>query len=200
MQLNSPSSEYAATMSPVAKAINILQAETNVQMGCLLPNINLLITKLDRIKFTIPLVDALQLGLKKHFRHMFQDPELIAAANLLPKFKTTWTKDDAAITMGMDYIKDHLEEQLQQLGDGTSLSDEEDFSAMKTSQAQEISKQLDVYLACSADHMELLKSFPAVCKLSLRLNTPFHRRERLGFRNVENQILLKMNRKFFNFK
>ncbi|KAK6298260.1 hypothetical protein J4Q44_G00313150 [Coregonus suidteri] len=120
-----------------------------------------------------PLVDALQLGLKKRFSHMFHDPELIAAAILLPKSKATWTKDDATIRMGMDYIKDHLEEPLLQLGDGTSSSDEEDFfSAMKTSQAQESSKQLDGYLACSADHMELLKSFPAVCKLSLRLNTP----------------------------
>ncbi|KAK6318136.1 hypothetical protein J4Q44_G00114270 [Coregonus suidteri] len=64
--------------------------------------------------------------------------------------------------MGMDYIKDHLEEPLLQLGDGTSSSDEEDFfSAMKTSQAQESAKQLDGYLACSANHMELLKSFPA---------------------------------------
>ncbi|KAK6317187.1 hypothetical protein J4Q44_G00125870 [Coregonus suidteri] len=169
--------EYAAAMSPVAKAINILQAETNDQMGWLLPTINLLITKLDRIKLSLkyckPLVDALQLGLKKRFSHMFHDPELIAAAILLPKFKTTWTKDDTTIRMGMDYIKDHLEEPLLQLSDGTSSSDEEDFfSAMKTSQAQESSKQLDRYLACSADHMELLKSFPAVCKLSLRLNTP----------------------------
>ncbi|KAK6329217.1 hypothetical protein J4Q44_G00011950 [Coregonus suidteri] len=95
---------------------------------------------------------------------MFHDPEQIAAAILLPKFKTTWTKDDATIRMGMDYIKDHLEEPLLQLGDGTSSSDEEDFySAMKTYQAQESSKQLDGYLACSSDHMELLKSFPAVC-------------------------------------
>ncbi|XP_041700915.1 uncharacterized protein LOC121537326 [Coregonus clupeaformis] len=215
--------EYAATMSPVTKAINILQAETNVQMGWLLPSINLLITKLDRFKLSLryckPLVDALQLGLKKRFSHMFHDPELIAAAILLPKFKTTWTKDDATIRMGMDYIKDHLEEPLLQLGDGTSSSDEEDFfSAMKTSQAQESSKQLDGYLACSADHMELLKSFPAVCKLCLRLNTPLPasatserlfsiaglvfspRRARLDSRNVENQLLLKMNHKFFNFK
>ncbi|KAK6328748.1 hypothetical protein J4Q44_G00007260 [Coregonus suidteri] len=98
--------EYAATMSPVAKAINILQAETNVQMGWLLPTINLLITKLDRIKLSLkyckPLVDALQLGLKKRFSHMFHDPKLIAAAILLPKFKTTWTKDDTTNIMGMD--------------------------------------------------------------------------------------------------
>lgn len=119
---------------------------------------------------------------------------------------------------GIDYIKDHLEEPLLQLGDGTSSSDEDFFSAMKTSQAQESSKQMDGHLACSADHMELLKSFPAVCKLSLRLNTPLPtsaacerlssiavlvfspRRARLDSRNFENQLFLKMNRKFFNFK
>ncbi|KAK6306630.1 hypothetical protein J4Q44_G00235550 [Coregonus suidteri] len=66
--------EYAATMSPVAKAINILLAETNVQMGWLLPTINLLITKLDQIKLSLkyckPLVDAQQLELKKRFSHV----------------------------------------------------------------------------------------------------------------------------------
>ena len=118
----------------------------------------------------------------------------------------------------MDYIKDHLEEPLQQLGDGTSSSDEDFFSAMDTSQTQESAKQLDGYLTCSADHMALLKSFPAVYKLSLRLNTPLPasaacerlfniagfvfstRRARLDSRNFENQLLLKMNRKFLNFK
>ena len=106
----------------------------------------------------------------------------------------------------MDYIKDHLEEPLQQLGDGTSSSDEDFFSAMKTSQAQESSKQLYGRLACAADHMELLKSFPAVCKPPLRLNTPLPasvacerlfriagfvyspRRARLDSRNFENQL------------
>ncbi|KAK6318137.1 hypothetical protein J4Q44_G00114280 [Coregonus suidteri] len=70
--------EYAATMSPVAKDINILQAETNVQMGWLLPTVNLLITKLDRIKLSLkyckPLVDALQLGLKMRFSHVSCSP------------------------------------------------------------------------------------------------------------------------------
>lgn len=34
--------EYAKTMKPVAKAVNILQGEANVQMGWLVPTITLL--------------------------------------------------------------------------------------------------------------------------------------------------------------
>ena len=56
--------EYAAVMSPVAKATDVLQAEANAQMGWLLPTINLLTAKLDRVKLPLkyckPLVDALQ--------------------------------------------------------------------------------------------------------------------------------------------
>ncbi|XP_075941705.1 uncharacterized protein LOC142944090 isoform X1 [Anarhichas minor] len=166
--------EYAAVMSPVAQATNILQAEANAHMGWLLPTINLLTAKLDRVKLPLkyckPLVDALQVGIKNRFGHMSGDPELIAAAILLPKFRTTWTKDDDTIRMGMDYIKQHMEEPSLQLGDATrsSSSDEDDFfSALRSSQAQDSTKQLDGYLACSADHMHLLKSFPAVCKLSV---------------------------------
>ncbi|KAL2089218.1 hypothetical protein ACEWY4_016117 [Coilia grayii] len=54
-------SEYATTMSPVAKAINILQGEKDVQMGWLLPTITTIITKLKKMKpspsFCKPLVD-----------------------------------------------------------------------------------------------------------------------------------------------
>lgn len=61
--------EYAAAMSPVAQATNILQAEANAQMGWLLPTINLLTIKLDQaklqLKYRRPLVDALQVGIKK---------------------------------------------------------------------------------------------------------------------------------------
>nr|XP_020477590.1 uncharacterized protein LOC109972796 isoform X1 [Monopterus albus] len=125
--------EYAAVTSPVSQATNILQAEANIQMGWLLPTINLLITKPDRVK--------------------------------LP-----------------------------------------------------LNEQLDAYLACVADHMDLLKSFPAVCKLSVKLNTPLPasaacerlfscaalvfspRRARLDSCNFENQLLLRLNSKFFSFK
>ncbi|KAK3514240.1 hypothetical protein QTP70_010727 [Hemibagrus guttatus] len=129
--------EYAAVMSPISQATNILQAETNVHMGRLLPTIYLLTTKLECVKLPLkyckPLVDA----------------------------------------RGMDYIKQHMEEPT--LGDATrsSSSDEDDFfSALQTSPAQDSSKQLDGYLSCVADHTDLLKSFPDVCKLSVKLNTP----------------------------
>ena len=91
--------EYVTTMSPVALAINILQAETNVQMGWLLPTITLLSSKLEKAKFHLKycklLVEALQVEINNRFGHMSTDPELLAAAILLPKFRTAWTKDDA---------------------------------------------------------------------------------------------------------
>lgn len=109
----------------------------------------------------------------------------------------------------MDYIKQHMKEPSLQLGDatGSSSSDEDDFFS-----AQDSTKQLDGYMACLADHMNLLKSFPAVHKLSVKLNTPLPasaacerlfsiagqvfspRRARLNSGNFEKK--LKMNRTF----
>ncbi|KAK3513673.1 hypothetical protein QTP70_028793, partial [Hemibagrus guttatus] len=141
--------EYCAVMGPISQATNILQEETNVHMGWLLPTINLLTTKLECVKLPLkyckPLVGALLVGIENRFGHMFGDPELIAASILLPKFRTTWTKDNAIIRMGMDYIKQHMEETT--LGDGTrsSSSDDDDFFffALQTSPARDSSKQLD---------------------------------------------------------
>lgn len=101
-------SEYATTMSPVAKAINILQGEKDVQMGWLLPTITTLITKLEKMKpslrFCKPLVDALLGGLKKRFGSLMSDPELIAAAILNPKFKTSWTSDEDLLKLGKEDV------------------------------------------------------------------------------------------------
>lgn len=96
--------EYARTMSPIAKALNILQAEIDVQMGWLLPTLTLLISKLDRIGITSryckPLVGALQEGLQQRFGNMLVEPEFIAAAILVPKFKTSWTSDESIVKLG----------------------------------------------------------------------------------------------------
>ncbi|XDV25427.1 hypothetical protein PO909_029347, partial [Leuciscus waleckii] len=224
--------EYSAIMSPMAKAIDILQAETNIQMGWLLPTLTQLKTKLDRIKpslkFSKPLVDAIQLGLKNRFSENFEDPELIAAAILLPKFKTLCTKDETVLKKGhvwdiycfsgLDYINLEMET-LHPLSTlhATSSDDDDFFSSIK-SNAQESSKELEGYLACCADHTSMLKTFPSICKLYIRLNTPLPasaacerlfstagllfspRRARMDSSNFENQLLLKLNKSFYNFE
>lgn len=121
---------------------------------------------------------------------------------------------------GLDYIKDHLEEDSkhQSPSNGSSTSDDEDFFAsMKTSDGQDSIKQLDGYLASKVDHKDILKSYPAVCKLSLKLNTSLPAsaacerlfstaglifspwRARLDAKKFENQLLLKRNKKYFTF-
>lgn len=96
--------EYYTTMSPVAQSINILQGEVEVQMGWLLPTISLLSSKLEKIKIALkhckPLVEAIQVGIENRFGEMLRDPELVAAAILIPKFKTAWIKDDATLKIG----------------------------------------------------------------------------------------------------
>lgn len=92
------------TMAPVAKALDVLQGETNVQMGWLVPTITILKNKLQNLrlssKFCRPLIDALLKGLEKRFEHVLTEPELIAAAILVPKFKTRWTSDDYTLRLG----------------------------------------------------------------------------------------------------
>ena len=49
----------------------------------------------------LPLIRAIRHGVQKRFGEMIEDPELIAAAILLPKFKTGWTERTDIIEAGM---------------------------------------------------------------------------------------------------
>ncbi|XP_043970018.1 uncharacterized protein LOC122829491 [Gambusia affinis] len=211
--------EYVSTMRPVVKALNIMQAEADVHMGWLVPTISLLSVKLDRLrisaKFCQPLIDALQGGIQQRFGPMLADPELIAAAILLPKFRTSWTSNDDMLKMGLDYIKTNLDQEpVQLVRNNSSSSDEEDYFRVIKSNIQETTRQLDAYLASTSDTMDILKSVPAVFNLSLKVNTPLPasaacerlfsiagqifspKRARLDSKNFENQLLLKLNKKF----
>lgn len=121
-------------------------------------------------------------------------------------------------SIGFDYIKSHLKEQfVVNEGDPSHSSEEEEdfFSVIKQSSSQENAKQLETYLGCPGDTMDILKSFPAVCHLSLRLNTALPasaacerlfstagliftpKRARVDSKNFENQLLLKLNKGFW---
>lgn len=93
--------EYAKIMGPLAKALNILKSEVEVQMGWLLPTLPLLITS---SRYCKPLMDAVWEGLQWRFADMLLEQEFIAAAILVPKFKTLWKKKPGL--EGLDYIED----------------------------------------------------------------------------------------------
>ncbi len=117
-------------------------------------------------------------------------------------------------SIGFDYIKSHLKEQFV-VKEGDTSHSSDFFSAIKQSSSQENTKQLETYLGCPGDTMEVLKSFPAVCHLSLRLNTALPasaacerlfstagliftpKRARVDSKNFENQLLLKLNKGFW---
>ena len=96
--------EYASTMNPISKALNILLGEVDGHMGWLVPTITLLTVKLDRLrtssKFCQPLITALQEGIQRRFGDMLADPELIAAAILLQKFWKSWTSNEDLLKLG----------------------------------------------------------------------------------------------------
>ncbi len=120
--------------------------------------------------------------------------------------------------IGLDYIKTHLKEQSSaaQSGDTLSSAEEEDiFSTIKqTDQQDSKTKQLESYLASPTDTMDILKTFPSVCHLSLKLNTPLPasaacerlfstagmifkpKRAELLSENLENLLLMKLNTMF----
>lgn len=102
------------------------------------------------------------------------------------------------------------------IGEGSQSSGEKDFfSCLKKTGSVEMTQQLDVYLRCPGDTVVVLKSFPAVCQLSLKLNTALPasvacerlfsvaglifrpRKACIGSKNFENQILLRLNKAYW---
>ncbi|KAI4875593.1 hypothetical protein NFI96_029992, partial [Prochilodus magdalenae] len=90
--------------------------------ACHLPN---LVSTVDASKAE---VNAFYKRLEKRFGKMLADPELIAAAILVPKFKTCWTSDENILKLGLDYIRSHLDCQAENhISEGSQSSEEEDF-------------------------------------------------------------------------
>ncbi|XP_072530968.1 zinc finger BED domain-containing protein 4-like [Salminus brasiliensis] len=212
--------EYCTVMKPVVKAFDILQSETNTHMGWLLPVIFQLQAKLSRLetssKMCLPLIRAIQDGVQKRFGGMMEDPELIAAAILLPKYKNTWTERADILETGLVYVRQHLEQMVEAEVEQVRQhsSDEEVFFSLIKSIRAQGTEELDGYLACVSNKMDLLNSFPHIKKLSLRLNTGLPasaacerlfscdgllftaKKARMNSTDFENQLLLKLNRKF----
>lgn len=91
-------SEYLRVMEPVAVCLDTLQTETNTYMGAMLPTLEIMRIKLEKLKtdrelqHAEPLVDALLgegvtgHGFQSRFSHLFQDSDALMATALHPHY------------------------------------------------------------------------------------------------------------------
>ena len=104
--------EYITVMKPLAQALNIMQSESNMFMGFLLPTICIprqkLMAKQATSTICKPLISALMTGFDERFHYLFGDSEAIAAAILHPKFRNSCTDNQQTIQKGLQLIKDLL--------------------------------------------------------------------------------------------
>ena len=94
-------------MKPLSKALGILQSEKTCFKGYLLPTLYKMRIKFEKIQPMLyccgPMVTAIINGIHLRFENMLNDKELIAAAILIPHFKTEWTSKRDAIEKGAHF-------------------------------------------------------------------------------------------------
>lgn len=102
--------DYYAAMKTVAKSLDILQWKKNTHMGWLLLTLYKVLSKLKKNKISVnlsfPVVTGLLSPIRHRFAGMLEDPELNAAAVILPKFKNVWANQSIIINKGISY--DHI--------------------------------------------------------------------------------------------
>jgi hypothetical protein len=113
-------SEYVKVMKPLADALDVLQNEENISIGCLLPVINLVkkvvgdFQKDKTIKHCQPLLSAIQSGIDRRFGSIFNDPLLQLATVSDPHYKTIWIKDAIDKESIKNLLKDEVSSQRQE--------------------------------------------------------------------------------------
>lgn len=91
--------EYVRIMEPFTEALDVLQSEENMSIGCVIPTIKLLIEKMEEfgtdptIIHCGPLVSAVLLGLQTRFERLLTEHHLIIASISDPMFKMIWVDD-----------------------------------------------------------------------------------------------------------
>ena len=182
--------EYTSVMKPVAQALNILQSESKMFMGYLLPTVSILrqtlLEKQTAAHACGPLITALIDGIDRRFDAVFTDKDATAAAILHPKFKTTWTDNQRLIDTGMQHIRNLLATtaaaaSTSQQPTGMPLTsvaaddDEDQFFKQRTGSNANQSNSGDAlvqYLQSNSEETACLSAWPELKQLFIRLNTP----------------------------
>ncbi|XP_067206204.1 uncharacterized protein [Linepithema humile] len=210
-------------MEPLARALDVLQSDTGMYMGYLLPVLSTLQQKLENLSKSNlinchSLVLAIQQGLNKRFLTTFEKKELIIASCLHPKFKLNWLTGEKK-KLAESYLEDLLGIRSTENSPKTGKSDDhEDFficEQQRMTEGESEEEELQRFLkskSCKVE--EMLNDYPKIKKLFVKYNTALPssasvermfsvggsvltpQRGHLYDDTIEQQILLKINKEF----
>ncbi|KAK0149305.1 hypothetical protein N1851_009976 [Merluccius polli] len=126
-----------------------------------------------------------------------KEPELIAAAILLPRFRTSWTTEENILNAGLDYIRHHLDTDLDDVTSTTSSpSDEDDFFASMELGKSQVWIYSTPFLTSRSCHSKSTQVFLHLQPERLVGHAGLlftAKRSQLHCKNLESQLLLKVN-------
>ncbi|EZA53798.1 hypothetical protein X777_06862, partial [Ooceraea biroi] len=215
--------EYCQVMKPVAQALDILQSETGMYMGYLLPVLKTVKEKLETLNksgFTHcqSLIAAVQQGLDKRFSTLFEKKELIIASCLHPKFKLNWINGEER-KLAKNYLEDLLgirsAENSPNLNEKLDNCDDFFTFDQQTKEIESTQEELYRFLKSSNCNIGMLNDYTTIKKHFIKYNTALPssasvermfsvdgsvitpQRGHLHDDIIEYQILLKINKNFY---
>ena len=102
-------------MKSISDALDVLQNEENMSIGCVLPVLTLLKENLERFKddrniiHCVPLINCLLEGIERRFGPLFTDTNMILAAISDPHFKLSWMSEGEKST-AIDILKKEVDQ------------------------------------------------------------------------------------------
>ena len=184
---------YAKVMKPIALAMTLLQGESTMYLGNLIPTIMGIKCKLQQSTDRVvePLVKALLAGIDRRFQATLNDNEHLIASVLHPQFKLNFLPEEARLNfkrMVLTYITEVANELL--VADATISGeihspaavgvkeDEDDLYSFMNPVGQQAaaggnkySAELDEYLASKPANVDSLTNFSNIAKAFIKANS-----------------------------
>uniref|UniRef100_A0A8C6WVX2 HAT C-terminal dimerisation domain-containing protein n=1 Tax=Neogobius melanostomus TaxID=47308 RepID=A0A8C6WVX2_9GOBI len=177
--------EYCSVMKPLTVALDILQGEDNCCYGCLLPTLEVLMSKMLALqpglsRMTAGLLDVI--AIKTRFGSVLENKDAQLAAVKLPKFKLRWLKEeqrkDSLKTLLITECRSSIDTQEVNPSDSelqasfSSNKGEMDFCAFEDDLPASRNCESEVLSHFqSGCEIDILHQFPNIKALFLKLNT-----------------------------
>lgn len=186
-------SEYVEVMRPLCCGLDVLQGDSVVGLGYLLPTLTVIRTQLsdllnreeNPITICRPLALAVQNGLFKRFEDMFNDTTAQLAAGINPMFKLDWVDDVVQKARLTELLKNRVTASLKKrqpsaLPKATcsqTVSSTSFFAGIAVKRQKlageesDVAAEVDRYLADASNELQSLNMYSHVKKQYITLNT-----------------------------